>query len=209
MATSWEDLANQALRRLGVRKRIGSAYEGSEVAKACLELFGQTRDELIRSGDWDFARRANVALTLFKGPPPAGGFGPWQQWTPAFPPPPWNYEYLYPADCLQFAAVIPPPVLYPPRAPRPALWRVDDDAFDANGNAATPQKVILAQMPNALAVYRARVTNMALWDAGFTQAFVDALAEGLATALAGNLQLRQAEQQTAVAEGAAAEMRRG
>jgi hypothetical protein len=209
MATTWEGLCNQSLRKIGVRKRIGSAYEGSEVAKACHELFGQTRDELIRSADWDFARRANVALTLLKGPPPIGGYGPWQPWTPVYPPPGWGFEYAYPSDCLQFAAIVPPPTLYPILVPRAANWRVDDDSFSVTGDAVPPYKGILANMPSALCVYRARVTNPALWTADFVETFVDALAEALVPHLAGNLQLKQAEQQTAVAVGAAAERRRG
>ena len=76
MATTWEQLCNQALRKAKIPKRIGSAYEGSEIAKACLELFGQTRDFLIGSGDWEFARRANITLTLLKGPPPREAMAP-------------------------------------------------------------------------------------------------------------------------------------
>lgn len=209
MATSWESLCNQALRRIGSKKRIGTAYEGSPEANACLELFSQVRDQLIRSADWDFARRANVQLTLIKGPPPPYGFGPWQPWTPAYPPSPWRYEYAYPADCIQFGAILPPPMIYPVLDPRPALWRVDDDAFDAEGNATTPYKVILARTPNALGVYRTRVTNMTLWSPQFAEAFIDALAEALAVPLGADPKLKQAEQQTAVAVGTAAEMRRG
>lgn len=210
MATTWEGLCNEALRTLGVPKRIGSAYEGSEVAKACLEVFSQTRDQLIRSGDWDFARRTNVALSQIKGPPPVYGFGPWQPWTPAFPPPGWNYEYAYPSDCLKFAAIVPLPTTYPILLPRAANWRVDDDGFDATGTPlAQPVKVVLSDMPGALAVYYARVANPALWDAGFTQTFIDALSDALAVPLAKSVQLKQAEQQTAAAVGAAADMRRG
>jgi hypothetical protein len=209
VAPSVEQLCNQALVRIGYTRRIGNIYEGTLAARAALDVFGQTRDYLIREADWDFARRANVALTLLKGPPPIGGYGPWQPWTPAYPPPGWGFEYAYPSDCLQFAAIVPPPTLYPILVPRAANWRVDDDSFSATGAAVQPYKVILANMPSALCVYRARVTNPALWTADFVETFVDALAEALVPHLAGNLQLKQAEQQTAVAVGAAAERRRG
>lgn len=209
MATSVEQLCNQALVRIGYTRRIGNIYEGTLAARAALDVFGQTRDYLIREADWDFARRANVALTLLKGPPPIGGYGPWQPWTPAYPPPGWGFEYAYPSDCLQFAAIVPPPTLYPILVPRAANWRVDDDSFSATGAAVPPYKVILANMPSALCVYRARITNPALWTADFVETFVDALAEALVPHLAGNLQLKQAEQQTAVAVGAAAKRRRG
>ena len=205
MATSFEDLCNQSLRKAHIPKRIGSAYEGSEVANACLELFGQVRDALIRLNRPQFSRRANVALTVIKGPPPIGGYGPWAPWTPAYPPPPWNYEYAYPSDCLDVGALVPLPTLYPILDPKPALWRVDDDTFDANGAPIAAYKVIMAKLPGALAVYWARVTNPALWDSGFTESFIDALAERLTE----NLQQKQMAQQTAVAVGAAAERRQG
>jgi hypothetical protein len=205
MATTWEQLCNQALRKAKIPKRIGSAYEGSEVAKACLELFGQTRDFLIGSGDWEFARRANIILTLLKGPPPMGGYGPWAPWTPAFPPPPWRYEYAYPADCISFAAIVPSPMLYPILNPQAALWRIDDDAFDAHANPVASYKAIMANQPNALGVYWGRVTNPSLWDAGFTEAFVDALADNLVA----DPRVRQADERRTAVVTAAAQVRQG
>lgn len=211
MAT-WEGLCNQALRRIGTQKRIGWAHEGSEVAKACLENFSQVRDNLIRSGDWDFARRTNVTLTLYKGPPPQGGYGPWAPWTPAYPPPGWNYEYLYPSDCIRFAAVVPPPTTYPILLPRPANWVIFDDWFSATGaQLVQPVKVISANMPNAMCSYYARITNPSLWDSGFTESFIDALAEALSVPLGlnQNLQLKQAEEQKEAVQTPMTEQRRG
>ena len=205
MATSVEQLCNQALAKLGYARRIGNIYEGSLLARVCLELFGQTRDFLIGSGDWEFARRANIMLTLLKGPPPVGGYGPWAPWTPAYPPPPWRYEYAYPGDCVTFAAIVPSPTLYPILNPQAALWRIDDDAFDASGNPVPSYKAIMAHQPNALGVYWGRVTNPALWDAGFTEAFVDALADNLVS----DPRIRQADQQRTAAVTAAAQVRQG
>ena len=203
MATSWEELVNLALRKIKATKRVGSAYEGSAASEAALQLFSQVRDNLIQSADWDFTRRANVPLTIYKGPPPAYGFGPWQPWTPAYPPPPWIFEYAYPSDCVQFSALVPMPTIYPILDPQPANWRVDEDAFDASGQPISPVKVIMARLPMALGVYQARITNMALWDSKFTEAFVDALA----AALEANPQLKQVEMQRADMSARAAELR--
>lgn len=205
MASSVEQLCNQALAKIGYPRRIGNIYEGSLAARAALDLFGQTRDFLIGSGDWEFSRRANIPLTLIKGPPPLGGYGPWAPWTPAYPPPPWRYEYAYPSDCINFAAIVPPPTLYPILDPRPALWRIDDDAFDASGAPVASYKAIMAQMPSAMGVYWGRVTNPSLWDSGFTEAFVDALADNLVS----DPRMKQAGEQMTAAVTAEAQIRQG
>ena len=160
MADSWESLCNQALRKIGARKRIGSAYEGSEVAKACLEVFGQTRDELLQRGEWPWAMR-EVSLS----PAPS-------------PPFPWPYEYVYPQDCLRIRYVQPAAVadIYDPQ---PTLFLPYNDS-----RIAAPSRAILANISPATLVYVGRVTSPSAWDAGFTRAFIAALAEHLTIALA-------------------------
>lgn len=171
-----EDALNQALRLVGYPKAIGSIYEGTPAARAGLEIYGQTRDELLRAQDWPFASSGGgLALTLLKGPPPPGGYTPSTPWTTAFPLPGWLYEYAYPSDCLELRGV-----LYPPGAmfvldPRPAVWRI------ANDNALNPpQRVILSNVKAAQAVYCRRVTNPTLWEPGFTETLIIALARKLA-----------------------------
>lgn len=176
--TSPEDAINQALRQIGYPKAIGSIYEGSPGARAGLEIYSQTRDELQRAFDWPFTSSggAPFALPLLKGPPPPGGYTPANPWTSAFPAPGWLYEYLYPADCLELRAIIPPPAAMFVLDPKPATWRiVVDEALNPN------QKVILSNVKGAMAVYCRRIADPTLWEPGFTQALIAALAKQLAT----------------------------
>jgi hypothetical protein len=173
------DICNQGLRAGGVPLRMNDFYEGSEVAHTALEIFGQARDELIRLTDWSFSRGL-AALTLLKGPPPAGGYNPAQPWSTLYPRPGFLFEYVYPGDCLDLRAIIEPPGFMPDSDPLPAGWRVDDDlAPVVSGNPPTasgpPAKVILCNVAGAIAVYRRQVTNPALWEPGFIASLVASL----------------------------------
>lgn len=198
-----EDVVNAALRALGWPRPIGDIYEGSPAARAALERYSQARDELLRGTFPSFARRAGIALTLLKSAP-GGGYSPAAPWTTANPPWPWLYEYAYPADCIEIRALLPLPQALPVLDPRPARWRIDDDE-----SASPAQKVILADVPNAQAVYCARVTNPARWDAGFTGEFIAAMAAHLARALGADPKAKAEEAQEAAAIGEMAMAHRG
>jgi hypothetical protein len=204
MATSVEDLCNQALRLIGYKMRIGSIYEGSEPAKACLELYGQTRDELLRELYPDFARVNDVALSLLKGPPPPGGYNPAQPWSTTYPPFPWLYEYAYPADCLQFRGIIRPPGMLPMRDPRPVLWSESSD-----NTLATPARVILTNVAGAIGVYCGQITNPAAWNPLFTATFVESLSKKLSVPLVQNLDLAKLTAQESAAEAVVSDQHRG
>jgi len=180
MSATVEDIINLALDETGYPHHIADIYEGSPAARVGLEIYGQTRDELLRARDWSFSRRA-VSLSLLKGPPPAGGYNPVQPWSAINPYPGFLYEYSYPSDCLDLRAIVGAPGPMPDLDPLPAEWRVDNDPLPivtgtppvAGGPAA---KVILCNTTNAMAIYRARVTDMTTWEPLFTQTLVDALA---------------------------------
>ncbi len=187
MALAVEDIWNQAFRAGGVPLRVNEAFEGSEAARTALELYSQCRDELIDSKDWSFARRI-VVLTLLKGPPPANGYNFAQPWSAIYPTPGFLYEYAYPSDCLNLRSIIPPPGPMPDLDPIPALWRLDNDPTPVVSGSppiasGPPQKVILCNVTNAIAVYRAQVTDPAQWgDPGFTEALVESLGKKFAVA---------------------------
>jgi hypothetical protein len=170
VASTVEQIVNQALLECGRTKRIADIYEGGDAAVA-VELYGQARDELLRDHDWDFTRRV-AALTLLKGPPPAGGYNPLQPWSTAYPPPGYLYEYAYPTDCVTLRAIIAPPGPMPDLDPLPALWRIDNDS-SLNPN----QKVILCNVTNAMAVYRGQVNDPGKFTPNFTQALVARLVD--------------------------------
>lgn len=194
MATSVVDLGNQALVELGYPKLIEQIFEGSKASRAVLEIYRQTRDELLDAHDWPFARRS-VALALLKGPPPPGGYSPGAPWTTAYPKPGWLYEYTYPDDCLNLGAIISPPMAMFDLDPQPSVWRIDND------NAyAPPEKVILTNTKNAMGVYIAQVVDISSWEPGFVSVLVKALKAKLAVMLGGNLDTEK----TAISETAMA-----
>lgn len=168
MAISPESICNQALRRIGYAIPIGYLMEGSPAARVAVEVYGQTRDNLMRGFDFDFARQA-TGLTLLKTAP-VGGYGFMTPWTNAYPSPGYIFEYAYPPECLLIRSLRPTPVAMPEFDPQPNTFTI------ANDPSVTPSKVILTNLANAQAVYTGRVTNPEYWNASFTESLVDSLA---------------------------------
>lgn len=198
MADSPEALVNLALRRIGYPTPIGDMFEGSPASRVAVEIYGQTRDELMRGADWDFARQS-AALTLQKTAPP-NGYGYNVPWTEAYPPVPWVYQYAYPSQCLMVRSVRPTPGIMAEFDPQPNIFTLADDP------GPPPAKVVLTNLAGAVAVFTGRVTNPTLWNHSFTEAIIAALATRLQAALApepnaNKERMAQEMQQTAVAIG--------
>lgn len=176
--TTPADMINLALGRIGFGDRIGSIYEGSKAAKQALDLYSQTRDELFRTGDYGFTER-NVTMTLIKSAP-AGGYFPPNLWDGAVnPPPPWQFEYTYPDDCLKVRSVKPIPLFVQNFDPQPNVFAVVNDQY------FTPsRKVILCNVPDAMLVYTAQVTDPTRWEVDFIEEFAATLGRKLAPVLA-------------------------
>lgn len=185
MPLSVESIVNQALVEIGYPGRIVDLYDGSPAAVAAIEIYSQTRDEIFDAGDWPLARRANIPLTLLKGPPPPGGYTPDMLWNAQYPPPGWLYAYAYPADMIELKAILPAPGAMFDLDPQPCVWRVDNDnsLIDRDGNSTGQTKVILTNAPNALAVYIGQVLDPNLWEPGFISTLIRRLGEKLARAL--------------------------
>jgi hypothetical protein len=201
VATSVVEIVNLALRRVGYKIEVGSIYEGTVAARAALQSYGQTRDALLRSRDWPFARQA-AALTLLKTAP-VGGYGI-TGWTSAYPPPPWIYEYGYPAACVEVRALLGTPAIIPEFMPRPTLFTVATDPALGTGT-----KVILTNVANAQAVFTGQIIDMTQWEPMFTEAMVEALARRLAESLGAPADAVKEQFQVEQATAAAAATRRG
>lgn len=173
------DLANVALVRMGYKSLVGSLYDGSNAATKLLNLYAQTRDQALRDFDYDFAERT-VALTLLKQAPPNGYFPP-TVWDPAtYPPVGFTFEYAFPDDALKIRNVKQQPQFLFNADPQPNAFQI------ANDNSYTPAKrVVLCQVPYAIAVYTGQVTDPATWDVAFTDYLADKLARHLAPGLVG------------------------
>lgn len=192
--TNPAQVVNLALGRLGRPERIGSLYDGSKFAKAALAIYGQTRDEILRGGDYDFAER-NINANLLKSAP-AGGYTPTRPWNGVTdPPPPWLYEYTYPSDCLQVRNIKPIPIFVMNFDPQPHTWTIENDQY-----FSPAQKVILTNVPSAQLVYTAQVTDPTTWEADFIEEFSADLARRLASSNPDMAKLAAADASQARAE---------
>jgi hypothetical protein len=204
MATDVEGIWNQAFRAAGLPLRVNEAFEGSDGARVALELYQQARDELLDLKDWSFNRHT-APLTLLKGPPPAGGYNFAQPWSNVYPAPGFLYEYAYPADAVDLRAIIPQPGPMPDLDPRPAVWRVDNDATPNVAPGPPPvasgpeAKVIYCNVTDAIAIYRSRVTNPAIFDPGYTAALVALLGKRFAVAFGAGADVQREDTAEAVA----------
>lgn len=163
--TSPADVVNLALERIGYKLRVANLYDGSEAASVALDLYGQTRDRLLRDGEWEFASTTIAATLLKQAPTPPNYFD--TPWDPVqHPPMPWRFEYEYPTDCLKVRIMkVPVGYLFEP-SPLPTLMAI------ANDKTYTPAKeVVLCNVPSALMVYTRQVTDPTTWPVDFTEAF--------------------------------------
>lgn len=192
------DIANAAFGRLpGAVRRIGTPYDGTRESKAFLDIYGQTRDNLLRSEDWGFAGR-DVSLVLQKTAP-VTGYGPWHPWNPVTDPMlPWIYQYALPPDYIKVRSVRQTPQFVPEYAPSAVVYGLENDP-----NIVPQQQVLLCNLAGAILNYTAQVTDPKLWNASFTEALIAALARRLAPTLAG-LDAEKAEAQDEVASEARA-----
>jgi len=176
--TTPADVVNLALASIGHKDRIGSIYEGSFAAKQALDIYSQTRDEMMRTVDYGFSER-NVTLTLLKQAP-AGGYFPPNAWDGTLnPPPPWVFSYAYPSDTLKVRSIKGIPLFVQNFDPQPNVFAVENDQY------YTPaRKVILCNVASAMLVYTAQVTDPTTWEADFTEAFAAELGRRLAPTLA-------------------------
>lgn len=186
------DIANLALIRIGYPQQLNSFNDGSEAAALLSKWYYNLRDMLLRDFPWPWAKASAVLAQVST----AG-----QMATPE-----WLYSYRYPTDCLwlrrlfanpQAIGIVPPLTTIPNQqsyTPQPWL-RADGDptppAFDIA--ADTAGKLILTDMPNAVAIYTRSVTD----PTQFPQDFVSLLAWRVATDMAYALAISDARRKEA------------
>lgn len=173
------DLVNLALNRIGYQRRVGSLYDGSDAANAALTVYAQTRDEMLREGEWGFCRRT-VTPTLLKSAPLNYFDTPWN---PATNPPwPWRYSYAYPGDCLKVRSVNPPRGFLVAMAPEPLLF----DVLNDNGSTP-PARVICCNVSDMVLIYTGQVTDPSQWPPDFVDAFAGELGNKIKPMLVGQV----------------------
>lgn len=174
--STYEDVVNAALARLKAPIRVGKLIEGSAPAKVALDTIGQLRDELLRAGQWGFARR-DVTMTLLKSAPAGGYIGvTWDDVT--YPPLPWRYAYAYPSDCLKVRAIKPQPTFGVDFDPQPVVW--DTPNTYVTGTPNQQVKCIVCNVTAGILTYTGQILNPALWESSFVEAMISGMAEILA-----------------------------
>lgn len=159
--TSPEDVCNAALARIGYKLRIGNMLEGSPASKLFLDIYGQTRDELLRANDWGFAEKITTGTITGSAPSP------------------WAYQYTYPSDCLRLKQVFSPTYTSDTNNPKPQLFRIG-----SAGTGTASFEAIWSQTQTATLVYTSQVTNPSTWEPMFIEALIEALARRAAPGLA-------------------------
>jgi hypothetical protein len=193
-------ICNRALQAINTRTSIASLSEDSVEARNCALIYADTRDEVLQMAYWNFAQKT-AYLALLKSAPgtPSNPASTTNQWSTAFPAPPWLYEYAYPQDCIQVSRIVQQiqnyyigtpytsggTSTYPYAVGPGSPFKVTTDE-DSQGQQ---QSVILTNQYQAIAVYTMRITNPQLFGAQFVEALVQALAAKLALNLSGQIPL--------------------
>ena len=201
-------ICNRALQAIGTRTSIAALSEQSIEARNCNLIYTDTRDEVLQMAYWNFAQKTDY-LALLKSAPstPSNPASTANQWSTAYPSPPWLYEYAYPTDCIQMSRIVQQiqntyvgtpftnagPNGYPFMVGPGAPFRISTDT-DANGQQ---KNVILTNQYQAIGIYTMRVVDPNLFGAQFVEALVQALAAKLAIALTGQIQLANLKFQSA------------
>lgn len=155
MATTEAEICNIALGAIGAKSLITALdpNEGVE-ARHCTLFYEVTRNALLRSHDWQFARRT-VALAL----------------TSEDLPPEWDYGYQYPNKCMRIHRV------------RSAADRITPQKYQLGANEALNKKLIYTDQEDAYIVYTAVIENTTLFDYSFVNCLAFAMAIKLAMPL--------------------------
>lgn len=180
-------ICNRALSDIGTRTQISQFNDGSTEGEQCGLWYDNTKQDLLRAAPWGFARR-QLPLTLLA------------QYNDPSVPFPWLYKYQYPADCIKFRYMLPPPTfvdqtVVPPQVgvgPQgPYNWRpsrqwrflVNMDVDEVSG---LETKTLITNVPQAIGVYTRDVQNPDMFDSLFSSALTAALSFRLVIPLSGN-----------------------
>src|SRR5262245_59714984 len=93
MVSSDTEIANIALRHLGHSSDIANLEtENSVPARAMRKIYYVVRDQMIRSYDWNFARKYAALIFVASSPSEVAGM--------------WGFSHQVPADCLNFRKIL-------------------------------------------------------------------------------------------------------
>jgi hypothetical protein len=150
-------IVNIALARIGVERISSLDSDTVKPARVARDLFDEARDELLRSGTWNFATR-RASLSKVSGFTPAFGF---------------DYAYTLPSDFLRVMSVH--PVDSVERQVRYQIENISD--------GGTPKTVLLSNSNNLYLRYVAQITDVNRMSPMFRSLLAQKLAVDLGHAL--------------------------
>jgi len=165
MAQTSNDIANEALVDVGWNKVAVSGFaptfDDTTVGIILQRIYQPCVAAVLRQSDVECAKQIGLALTL------SGNVAP----------EPFAYEYLYPANCVQFLQLM-PSAITDPNDPLPQFANIGNSQV-----SSVMTKVIWTNVASARGAYTIYPTE-AIWDAGLREAVVKRLGRDLAFALA-------------------------
>lgn len=164
MASSEIEICNLALVRIGVSAFIETLQDPSAEAAACKLLYPTSRDAVLESYAWGFARKV-APLALLSGVERT----------------PWLYAYALPADCLL------PREIWPGARNQRVDGRIP---FESQALPGLDGMALFTDKEEAELIYTARVVQPGLFSALFSSVLAWRLASELASALPGKRDLR-------------------
>jgi hypothetical protein len=184
-----EAICNQALDIIGYPRHIGNIYEGTKASREMLNAWVETRDALIEKLAPDWARR-DVILTLMKSAPNIvnGSANYTTGWNDTYPPLPWLYEYQYPTDCLVPLQIKEAPLFLP-------IWRPRFNTMRLTYEVSGMKRTILSNVPGAILIYVATVSDPDDWQKDFTELMIMALAKKVEAGLMPQQAARRRQQE--------------
>lgn len=208
MGQSSTDIANQALSLIGTRSEIASLAEQSNEAISASKWIDTTRRQILRMAPWNSATNFNTLSLVCSAPgTPENPTSTTNAWAKGIPPPPWAYEYAYPADCLRPLLVVPQfttgfasgvPITTAVTGGAPTFWNGPPVRFKVgidqltNGVPAVggaDVKVIWTNQEGAILAYIKDIQDPGVMDDQLTMAWASYLSSKMAIDLTGDKQL--------------------
>lgn len=205
-------IANQAMDAAGLDFTLGDIQEGTRPAQVALRAYGECLRQLLRSANWNFARREAPLLLLADATGQTAGVGT------IVPGGQFAYEYAMPTDAAKIRYVPRNPFLNPGTPPGnitpsdgsapvmtgigtnpgigqrviPARFMVTNDVnyippaagVSTQGISPSGRVVILTNVQFAHCVYTYEALYPSVWDHQFRAAMVAYLASEIALPLA-------------------------
>ncbi len=157
-------VVNQALAQIAAQATVSGSpptFDNSAAGLAAGTLYAPTVALILRQADYECSRAFATLATSG-----AGGVYPW------------NYSYLYPADCIRIRSVS--PATWTPNDPVAVRWTEIDEPV-----SGVQTKIILCNIPNAVLTYTTSNVTESEWDSILQETVVRTLAAELAVALGG------------------------